>query len=133
MAMREDCRHFESRTYPGGEIARFCILDLAPEAPWRCPENCPQYERTLIGRAFVARLAVELMRPVPLEPLELRVRTIRPGRKVQWIEAMLFAKGEHEVARATMLRIRSDVVDTSGSVHPEVDAPPGPDAVENQK
>ena len=39
--------------------------------------------------AFVARLTVELMRPVPLAPLELRVRTIRPGRKVQWIEAML--------------------------------------------
>jgi hypothetical protein len=53
MAMREDCRHFESRTYPGGEIARFCILDLAPEAPWRCPENCPQYEGTLIDGSFV--------------------------------------------------------------------------------
>ena len=41
--------------------------------------------------AFVARVTVELMRPVPLAPLELRVRTIRPGRKVQWIEAMLLA------------------------------------------
>jgi hypothetical protein len=83
--------------------------------------------------AFVARLTVELMRPVPLEPLELRVRTIRPGRKVQWIEAMLLAPGDHEVARATVLRIRSDDVDTSGSVHPIVDAPPPPDAVGNQK
>jgi len=54
MAMREDCRHFESRTYPGGEVARFCVLDLAPEAPWRCPENCPQYEQTLIDGSFVA-------------------------------------------------------------------------------
>ena len=31
--------------------------------------------------AFVARLTVELMRPVPLAPLELRVRTIRPGQE----------------------------------------------------
>jgi hypothetical protein len=52
--MREDCRHFESRTYPGGEVARFCVLDLAPEAPWRCPENCAQYEQTLIDGSFVA-------------------------------------------------------------------------------
>jgi hypothetical protein len=51
--MREDCRHFESRTYPGGEVARFCVLDLAPEAPWRCPENCAQYEQTLIDGSFV--------------------------------------------------------------------------------
>ena len=53
MAMREDCRHFESRLYDGGETARFCVLDLAPEAPWRCPENCASYERTLIDGTFV--------------------------------------------------------------------------------
>ena len=53
MAMREDCRHFESRTYPGGEVARFCVLDLAPEAPWRCPENCAQYQPTVIDGTFV--------------------------------------------------------------------------------
>ena len=82
--------------------------------------------------AFVARLTVELMRPVPLAPLELRVRTIRPGKKVQWIEAMLLADGDQEVARATALRIRADAVDTSGAVHPEVDAPPPPDRVDAQ-
>ncbi len=43
--MREECKHFQSRTYASGEVARFCELDLAPEAPWRCPENCPRYER----------------------------------------------------------------------------------------
>ena len=42
--MREDCTHYESRTYDDGEVARFCTKDLAPEAPWRCPENCPAYE-----------------------------------------------------------------------------------------
>ena len=47
MPMREDCKHFQSRTYPSGEVARFCVLDLAPEAPWRCPDNCPSYERRL--------------------------------------------------------------------------------------
>ena len=47
MPMREDCKHFQSRTYASGESARFCVLDLAPEAPWRCPENCPRYVRRL--------------------------------------------------------------------------------------
>jgi hypothetical protein len=50
--MREDCRHFESRTYAGGEVARFSVLGLAPEAPWRCPADCSHYEPTLIDGTF---------------------------------------------------------------------------------
>ena len=42
--MRTDCRHFESRTYDSGEVVRKCRLDLAPEAPWRGPDDCPRYE-----------------------------------------------------------------------------------------
>ncbi|MFM2076473.1 MAG: hypothetical protein RJA49_363 [Actinomycetota bacterium] len=42
-----DCRQFESRTYPNGETVRKCNLDLAPEAPWRCPANCPKFEPRL--------------------------------------------------------------------------------------
>ena len=42
--MRTDCRHYESRTYKTGEIVRKCRLDLAPEAPWRCPDDCPGFE-----------------------------------------------------------------------------------------
>jgi hypothetical protein len=51
--MREDCRHFQSRTYNTGEVARFCVLDLAPEAPWRCPDDCPKYQRDIIDGSFV--------------------------------------------------------------------------------
>lgn len=47
MPMRQDCKNFESRTYNSGETVRKCNLDLAPEAPWRCPEDCPAYERRL--------------------------------------------------------------------------------------
>ena len=38
--MREGCKHFQSRIYATGEVVRFCELDLAPEAPWRCPDDC---------------------------------------------------------------------------------------------
>ncbi|MCU1354240.1 MAG: hypothetical protein JWM05_3449 [Acidimicrobiales bacterium] len=48
MPMREECKFFESRTYANGETVRKCDLDLAPEAPWRCPPGC---------RAFQPRLA----------------------------------------------------------------------------
>src|SRR5438309_2538922 len=68
MSMREDCRHFASRTYDDGETARCCVLDLAPEAPWRCPENCASYEQTVIDGTFVeGSLALT---PVEEEPDE---------------------------------------------------------------
>ena len=47
MPMRQDCKFFESRTYANGETVRKCDLDLAPEAPWRCPEDCPAYQPRL--------------------------------------------------------------------------------------
>lgn len=47
MPMRQDCKYFESRTYANGDTVRKCDLDLAPEAPWRCPDDCPSYERRL--------------------------------------------------------------------------------------
>src|SRR6185312_6684201 len=45
--MRVECKNYESRTYPNGETVRKCDLDLAPEAPWRCPDDCPKFERRL--------------------------------------------------------------------------------------
>jgi hypothetical protein len=47
MPMRENCKFFESRTYGDGETVRKCDLDLAPEAPWRCPEDCAAFQPRL--------------------------------------------------------------------------------------
>ncbi len=41
--MRQECKYFESRTYPNGDTVRKCDLDLAPEAPWRCPDHCASF------------------------------------------------------------------------------------------
>jgi hypothetical protein len=57
--MREECKHFQSRTYSSGEVARFCVLDLAPEAPWRCPEECARYERRLADAGWAHGQLVE--------------------------------------------------------------------------
>jgi hypothetical protein len=48
MGMREECKHFQSRTYKSGEVARFCVLGNAPDQPWSCPEDCLTYERRLV-------------------------------------------------------------------------------------
>ncbi len=64
--MREECKHFQSRTYDSGEVARFCILDLAPEAPWKCPDPCPSYERRLADVGWVHGSLVEP--PIEDEP-----------------------------------------------------------------
>lgn len=53
----------------------------------------------------VARVTVDLLRPAPLERLEIATRMVRPGKKVQIVEASLHAAGT-EVVRMTALRLR---------------------------
>src|SRR5215210_6969781 len=64
--MRVECKHYESRTYRNGETVRKCDLDLAPEAPWRCPEHCPKFERRLADAAWSYGTVVAP--PTPDEP-----------------------------------------------------------------
>jgi hypothetical protein len=66
MPMREECKHYESRTYANGETVRKCHLDLAPDAPWRCPADCPAYERRLADVAWEHGSLVSP--PTPPEP-----------------------------------------------------------------
>ena len=54
----------------------------------------------------VARLTIELLRPVPLVPLRVETHMIRPGKKVQLVGASLFAD-DTEVVRASAWRIRT--------------------------
>jgi len=77
-----------------------------------------------------ARLTVELLRPVPLAPLAVRVEELRPGRKVQWLEATLSA-GTGVVARARMLRIRAVEVPVPAGIEAGEPRPfAGPDECE---
>lgn len=64
--MREECKNFQSRTYASGEVARFCVLDLAPEAPWRCPDDCKAYQPRLADAGWVHGNLVEP--PIEEEP-----------------------------------------------------------------
>jgi hypothetical protein len=69
MPMRVECKHYESRTYANGETVRKCDLDLAPEAPWRCPADCPKYERRMADVAWSYGSVVPP--PTPDEPASL--------------------------------------------------------------
>jgi len=68
MAMRTDCKHYESRTYASGEAVRKCLLDLAPEAPWNCPADCPAYERRKIDAGWQYGSLASGSEPAPPEP-----------------------------------------------------------------
>lgn len=64
--MRQECKHFQSRTYANGDTVRKCALDLAPEAPWRCPDDCPRFERRLADVNWQHGTLVAS--PTPAEP-----------------------------------------------------------------
>jgi hypothetical protein len=69
--MREECKNYQSRTYASGEVARICTLDLAPEAPWRCPDNCAKYSRRLADAGWTYGSLVEpAIEDEPDEPAE---------------------------------------------------------------
>ena len=69
MPMREECKFFESRTYRTGETVRKCDLDLAPEAPWRCPDNCKAYTPRLADVNW--QYGTLVTPPTPREPSSL--------------------------------------------------------------
>ena len=65
----------------------------------RAIERCSPREDML-----VARLTVDILGPIPVGELELRSRMLRPGRRVELVEAALSAGGR-EVARAQAWRV----------------------------
>ena len=75
----------------------------------------------------VCRLTVDLMRPVPMQPLTPTVTTVRAGRRLLLLSAALLADGE-EVCRATALLLRRSELE--GPRGGAFTMPPGPDEVQ---
>lgn len=78
------------------------------------------------GPVQLARLTVELLRPVPIRPLSLTTDVVRPGRKVQLVRAVL-REGEVEVAAAHGLRLRTDDLPLPEELEVEQAPPAGPE------
>jgi hypothetical protein len=95
----------------------------------------------LIARAFermepgaelpIARLGVELLKPIPLAPLTLTTRFVREGRRVQELSAELTADlgtgAEELICRASALRLQPVPGGLPASGHPPPAAMPGPE------
>ena len=68
---------------------------------------CREIERLEGGDGFqVARVSFEILRPVPIAPVAVEARMVRPGRSVQMIEATLRDE-ESELMLARAWRIRT--------------------------
>jgi Thioesterase-like superfamily len=85
--------------------------------PWSADAQHAGPAAALLGRAIealepagevvVARFTFEVLSPLPVRPLRVSARVVRPGRRVQLAEAALLdADGEQEVARAAAWRLR---------------------------
>jgi len=86
----------------------------------------------LLGRAvqaddtLIGRIAIDLLRPVPIAPLVVMSSVVRPGRNVELLEAVMSepAPGSRPVARALAWRLR---IDEGVAALPSGPQPPGPD------
>jgi hypothetical protein len=85
----------------------------------------------------VARLTVDLFRPPPMEAVHVTTRVARHGRRVRAIDVSMRC-GEHEVARATALALRTGVHPAGQQWQanpwtvPRPDDLPPPDALEQR-
>jgi len=77
----------------------------------------------------IARITVELMRPVPVDaPVTVRTRVVRPGKKVQVVEAVMATRDGTELCRAQALRIRRESFELATAGVQEVEQPPPPES-----
>lgn len=116
-----------------GSDGRFVATKLA-RGPWDPNAQHGGAPAALIMRAFeglpapdglsLARITYEFVRPAPIGPIEVRASVVRPGKRVQLLEALMLADGV-EVVRARGLRILR--AQAGGSLVDGASRPPGPE------
>ncbi len=79
------------------------------------------------GEFQVGRVTFEILRSVPIAPLRVSAKILRPGRRVQLIEASLSDDSGEELMRATAWRLRTAAVDLPAEVAELPPPPPGPE------
>jgi hypothetical protein len=104
--------------------------------PWDRDSQHAGPPAALLGRALerlpgaedfqVGRVTYEILRPVPIGPVRIATRVLRPGRRVQLVEAELSAAGE-PLMRATAWLIRVAELDLPPESLTEVAPPAGPE------
>jgi hypothetical protein len=115
----------EGERVVAGELAR---------GPWDPQAQHGGPPAALIARAFerlpggeelvMARLTYELLRPVPLGELRIAAAVVRPGKRIQLLEASLSTPDGTEVVRARALRVRPADTEAGTADDPPPPAPP---------
>ena len=111
--------------------AGFVATELT-RGPWDPGAQHAGPPAALIGRALealpeaedfqVCRVTFEILRPIPIGPVEVEARIVRPGRRVQMLEADLRVEGE-VLMMARAWRLRTAPVDLPAEA---TAIPPGP-------
>jgi hypothetical protein len=115
-----------------GERYRATELALGPWYPGALHGGAPA---ALLARVLadsvpdpalrLARMTCELVRPVPVGPLSIRVETVRPGRRVTLLDGFLSDPEGTEVTRARALMLLPSELTATPAVPPPF---PGPEA-----
>lgn len=118
---------------PDGE--RYAATELT-RGPWDPGAQHAGPPAALLGREIellpeagefqVGRVSFEILRSVPIASLALSARVVRPGRRVQLVEAEL-SDGEQVLMRAAAWRIRIAPVDLPADAIAPAEPPPGPE------
>jgi Thioesterase-like superfamily len=87
----------------------------------RAIERLPGSERFQVGR-----IAFDILRPVPIGPVQVSARVLRPGRRVQLVEAEL-SDGEQALMRATAWQLEIAPVALPEGTVARLPAPRGPE------
>jgi hypothetical protein len=76
----------------------------------------------------VVRLTYDLVRPVPLGPVLVRLEVVREGKRIQLVDAHLTTPDDVELVRCRSLRVRTGDVDVPDTATQDAAPPhPGPD------
>jgi hypothetical protein len=117
------------------EADRYLATELT-RGPWDPGAQHAGPPSALVGREIerledaeefqVGRITFEIMRSIPIGPVSVEAKVVRPGRSVQLVEAWL-ANDDGELMRARAWRIRKGKVELPADALASSSLPAGPD------
>jgi len=121
--------------YEAGGDGRFLATELT-RGPWDPGAQHAGPPSALLGLAVeelvgdegfqVGRIVFEILRPVPIGEVRVVSRVLRPGKKVQLVEASLLV-GDQELMRATAWVMRTAELELPAGAIAEDGVPQGPE------
>ena len=109
----------------------------ATAGPWSAESQHGGPPSALLAREFdrtaadpgqrLARIAVEILRPLPVRPLTVHARVVRPGRRVTLLEGAIEVDGREFVLARGWRIARSDTAAAAGPGRVPPPVPPEPD------